>query len=479
VSNKIITLSGGKHFPQRQTQGFDGNYLRSLENNYRSHNYNQYSLLREEFNPLDFFRRSLNYNRRQRIPSVILRRFSKEIPIKRAISKITNVVLSMAWDINPKLDFKNSIDPEEQKVIKKAIKKAISEPNREEHNTYHDVVCSIIESLLTIGFAAVERQDGGEDYKEQPFWWWDVDGALIERNPDWNATKNNVPRYFERDLFDQKVFRSINDEHLFIITLTSNSHEIVPPSPLEVACRTVSDWLRIEEQNSRSTSNNLRQFILSLEQEMTDEELKGFRDYWQNNVVNSGEVPIISGKVGVTQLGASSDAELYPQHKEYLLRMIALAFNLSVRDMNITESDNRATAGVAADVSYQDGIEPIANLINRSLNIELLNRYFPEWEISYSNSEKRSEQEEAARADQLYRGNIITLNEARIAIEQPALDPAIGDKLQNGTSINPQDNMEQEGMDGSQSFSLFGDTEDTQSFSLFDGEKDTQQLSLF
>lgn len=446
--SKITLLGSNSSYPQRQTQGFDGDFMRSPQNAYRSNWYNGNTgntfFAQESFDPLTFFRQSFTRNRR--IPTQYLRQISRTIPVARAISKITNVVLSMQYIIEPDNDLKKSLEAEELTKIQKAITKAIDEPNREEHNTYHYVIGSIIESLLTIGFAAIERQDGGEDYKEQPFWWWDVDGALIERNPNWNATKQNLPRYYERDLFDSKLYRPIYDEHLFIITLKSNSYQIVPPSPLEVACNTVAEWLKLQDQNSRSTSNVLRQFILSLEQEMTEDELKGFREYWQNNVVNSGEVPIIAGKVSVTQLGASSDAELYPQYQECLLRMIALAFNLSVRDMNITESDNRATAGVAADVSFQDGIEPIAQLINRAIQAGLVGYYFPDWKIKYSNSEKRSEQEEAQRADLLFKGNLITLNEARQAIEMEILDPAIGDKFANGKGLNPEENaaMEQQ-----------------------------------
>jgi hypothetical protein len=102
--------------------------------------------------------------------------------------------------------------------------------------------------------------------------------------------------------------------------------------------------------------------------------------------------------------------------------MVAIAFDLSMRPFNIEPAhDNRATAGIAADTDFQDGILPTADNIRETLEIEVVDYYEEGFTLEYSDTEPRSEEEEAKVATMLYSGNIATLNEMRIKV---GLDPA-------------------------------------------------------
>jgi hypothetical protein len=115
--------------------------------------------------------------------------------------------------------------------------------------------------------------------------------------------------------------------------------------------------------------------------------------------------------------------------------MIALAFDLSMRSFNIEPAhDNRATASVAADSDFQDAVLPTANNIREALEVEVVDYYEEGFTLEYTDTEPRSEEEEAKVATMLYSGNIATLNEMRIKV---GLDPVGfgGDRFSNGLTL--------------------------------------------
>ena len=165
---------------------------------------------------------------------------------------------------------------------------------------------------------------------------------------------------------------------------------------------------------------------------MTAKELESFREYFQIDILGKGRTPIIGTRGGkglnVVKLGATNDDGLYLKYQEFVLKMIALAFKLSGRDMNLTDHDNRSTAGIAADATFQKAVRPMGELIIKTLQIEVIDRYFPGYQIKFSNIEPRSEQEEAETATMLYEKGILTQNEARFRAGEKPIGPN-GDKF--------------------------------------------------
>jgi hypothetical protein len=101
---------------------------------------------------------------------------------------------------------------------------------------------------------------------------------------------------------------------------------------------------------------------------------------------------------------------------------------------NITEADNRATAGVAADATFADAILPMAKCIEEHFNIEVVDYYEPGFFIEYTDSEPRGEKEEADTANQLFTGNVISRNEARARVGEESLGSS-GDVFANDTKL--------------------------------------------
>jgi len=88
----------------------------------------------------------------------------------------------------------------------------------------------------------------------------------------------------------------------------------------------------------------------------------------------------------------------------------------------VQEHDNRATAGVAADLSYQDAVLPMALTIQENLQFEVVDFYEPGFLLQYSDTEPRSEREEFETAALLFEKGIITRNQALIRLGEAPLE---------------------------------------------------------
>jgi hypothetical protein len=366
-----------------------------------------------------------------RIPVGQLRNLANTLPAQRCIRRIANTIISMPWSISPPEE-----DAKKDSAIKLAreIKRALKRPNREiVHNTYGKMVKAIVGDIATLSFSAIERQKGSP--KSQPFWVWVADGASIHLNPDWNPSiENAVPKFFD---YATGIPKPINSENLFLIQDFANSYELTPISVLEFAYNMIEGWLGISRFQFTTTTNAIREYMLILEEVETQEELETFREYWRTEVEGEGHIPILNGKVNVIKLGARNDEELYLKYNEYLLRMIALAFGMSARDMNITEHDNRATAGVAADSSFQDAALPMAHCLAEHINNELVDYYHEGFIFEFSDTEPRSQKDEADTAKTLYDSKIISRNEARLRIGEEALEVG-GDVFSDGSKVGEE-----------------------------------------
>jgi hypothetical protein len=138
------------------------------------------------------------------------------------------------------------------------------------------------------------------------------------------------------------------------------------------------------------------------------------------------------------KIGASDDHGLYHEYTQYLLKIIAFCFGLNARDFNLTEHDNRATAGASADSSFAEAILPMALTIAEHLDIEIVSYYYPGYTFKLNDTEPRTEDQEATMATTLYEKGVITQNEARRRVKEDAVPN--GDKFMDAsTKTGPSD----------------------------------------
>jgi hypothetical protein len=316
------------------------------------------------------------------------------------------------------------------------IYRALQRPNRNpSHNLYNKMIRAIVRDMITIGFAGIERFPPTDD--NQAFWLFPLQAvgsqgqAYLQVSSQWTPQTSRVrPLYYDHSVLPA---RPIFSEEAFLIQADASSFELIPPSPLETAFRMVQAWLGLSDFQQVTTSKSTTDYILFLA-ESSEEDLAAFRQFWQTEVIEGGKYPIAGGSkdLKAVRTGAKSDEELYLEYGNYLLRIIALAFGMSPRDLNILEPDNRATAVVSADMTFQDAVLPTARCIVEHLQVEVVDFYYPGFVLNLADTEPRGGKEEAEIAIMLFSGNIITRNKALQKIGEQAVGPQ-GDVYADGT----------------------------------------------
>jgi len=375
-----------------------------------------------------------------RVPTDKLISFAGTMPVRKAISRIANGLAGMDWTIFPR--DKEEMTDAEQKFARK-IEFSISKPNKSRTGTHLGFLETFVSDLIVFNYTAVERREAKND-DERSFYVWPAITKNIREDPAWEEDSGDFRYYDTGGSSNPDDWVGFLDSELFVAQKNHSSWDYIPPSTLEIAYNMIEIWLGITNQQRRVTSNAYKQTVLNLGQKVSQAELDAFREYWDTDVVNSGKVAIFSGSdMNTINLGAQNDEELYIKYVEYLLKIIAVSFGLTHRDMGITEHDNRATAGVAADTTFADAILPFARLFEQTINNEILYYYEStrDFFFEFTNKEPRNENEEASRAQGLFEKKIITRNEARSLVGFDRIDG--GDVFFDGSKPGEEPQPEQ------------------------------------
>lgn len=148
------------------------------------------------------------------------------------------------------------------------------------------------------------------------------------------------------------------------------------------------------------------------------------------------KIYIFGGKISVHKFGAKGDSDLFLLFKDHVAGLVALAFGLHQKDFNVEQKsgDNRATANVTADQSFQNAMLPLADCIADFINNEVVNYYCKDFEYYLSDREPRGEAAEQEAAGKLFNDGLSTRNESRIKVGLEIIEG--GDKFVDGTTID-------------------------------------------
>jgi hypothetical protein len=391
----------------------------------------------------DNFNRSLDQTGR-RLTAQELVRISRTPLFNRAIERISNGVVAMPTVVSPP---KNADGGSEviQKTIER-IEDSIREPNQGKHDTYTKFLKAIIKDLLIFGCALIERKKGF-DPNFQAFWMWPVNIQWVKADPRWDAAWQDHPRFWYCP--PQWSFQNwvpLYQEDVIFVTPRAATFEDVPPSPIEMAYNDMCAWLGLHHYKNETVTKAVRDYIICLKNQ-GQSSVDAFREYWENNVVGLGEIPIIGGEIDVQKFGARNDQELYPGHTEFLTGLIALEFGLLKSDFGYIDHANYSTADIANQASFQEGIRPIADCTTEHIHLKAVRHYYPGYGFGLADRNPAKEKDEAERSNTLFGGDISTRNEAR---EMNGLPPVPGgDKFKSGASaLEEEEPVEQPAVPG-------------------------------
>lgn len=338
-----------------------------------------------------------------------LRRFA-ELPVARkAINTVKDRVAGMRWRVQPRA----GRDPAADLAARARVLTANFEaPNPDD--SFRSLAEQVLEDIVVGGFGAIELQSTGDPAR--PLNLWPVDGATIRLRADWDGTPTS-PRYAQSTgRVGAGASIVLADEELSYIRLNPRTHTPFGLGRLEVAFETINSFLGAHRYAARLASNTVVQYALWL-QDLAPAQHERLIRWWQDEIEGTGRVPILSveHKPEVLRFGGGTDADLRLAWQEFLLRVIADAFDLPPLFLGVEHDVNRSTAEEMSDLAFRTAIVPTARLLAEHLTRDAIAKKlgWDDLEFVFIDADARNEREEAEIQEILLRNGVLTVNEVR------------------------------------------------------------------
>ncbi len=340
-----------------------------------------------------------------------LRRFAETPIARKAINAIKDRVAGMRWRVQPKNGRALDELPDGPERIR-VLTDNFDAPNSDD--SFRSLAEQVLEDVIVGGFGAIEVQLSDEPAR--PLALWPVDGSTIRLRADWDGLPGS-PRYVQDSGRVGPEGRiPLNDDELIYIRLNPRTHTPFGLGRLEVAFETINAFLGAHRYAARLASNTVVQYALWL-QDLTPAHHERLIRWWQDEIEGTGRVPILSveHKPEVLRFGGGTDADLRLAWQEFLLRVIADAFDLPPLFLGLEHDVNRSTAGELSDLAFRQAIVPTARLLAEHLTRDAIGKKlgWHDLEFVFTDTEVRNEREEAEIQEILLRSGVMTVNEVR------------------------------------------------------------------
>jgi hypothetical protein len=348
-----------------------------------------------------------------------LRKFAESPVARRAINVIKDRIVGMRWRIQPRRGRTLDQIPDGAQRIQ-LLTENFEAPNPDD--SFRSLLEQVLEDVIVGGFGAIEL-DLVEGWtigtsSAAPLRMWPVDGATIRIITDWDGRPDS-PRYAQiTGLYGAEGQIVLNDEELSYIRLNPRTHTPFGLGRMEVAFETINAFLSAYRYAGRLASNSVVQYALWL-QDLGPAQHDRLIRWWQDEIEGTGRVPIISAesKPEVLRFGAGTDADLRLAWQEFLLRIIANAFDLPAVFLGLEQDVNRSTAAEMTEMAFRSAIVPTARLVAEYLTRDAIAKRlgWTDLEFVFTDVDAQDEMEQAQIDEILLRNGVVTVNEVRRA----------------------------------------------------------------
>jgi len=353
-----------------------------------------------------------------------LRRFAETPIARRAINIVKDRVAGMAWRIQPKNGRAPSDLPNAAERIR-MLTDNLDIPNPQD--SFRSLAEQVLEDVIVGGFGAIEMQLS--DDAAHPLTLWPVDGATIRLRSDWDGKPDSVRYAQSTGQLGERATIPLRDDELSYIRLNPRTHSPFGLGRLEVAFETINAFLGANRYAARLASNSVVQYALWLN-DVTPVQHERLIRWWQDDIEGTGRVPLLSlpNKPEVLRFAGGTDADLHLAWQDFLLRIIAAAFDLPPFMLGLESDVNRATAAVNVDHAFRNSIVPTARLfaehITRDVIAKKLNWH--DLEFVFTDTDAQDELQSAQIHEILLRNGVLTVNEVRAQRGMAPLEQATG-----------------------------------------------------
>ena len=369
--------------------------------------------------------------------AVNLRRFAETPVARRAINVIKDRIAGMRWRIQLRNGRSLSQIPDAAVRIR-VLTENFEAPNPDD--SFRSLLEQVLEDVIVGGFGAIEIDKTSEEWPvargqtttqypvtgtqgnltaaHGPLVLWPVDGATIRILPDWDGRPDS-PRYVQvTGVSGAKGTIVLADDELSYIRLNPRTHTPFGLGRVEVAFETINAFLSAHRYAGRLASNTVVQYALWM-QGLSPEKHERLIRWWQDEIEGTGRVPIMSAetKPEVLRFGAGTDADLRLAWQEFLLRIIADAFDLPAQFLGVTSDVNRATADAMNEMAFRSAIVPTARLVAEYLTRDAIGKKlgWTDLEFVFTDVDAADEMQQAQIDEILLRNGVLTVNEVRRA----------------------------------------------------------------
>ncbi len=351
--------------------------------------------------------------------AVNLRRFAETPAARRAINCIKNRIACMEWRLEARPDAADeNADTRAERA--RSLRRAFESPN--ESDSFRTFIEQVIEDVLVGGFGAAEVEMTGD--AAAPVRLYPVDGATIKINPHWSGNADD-PRYEQvTGRLGKDAVLPLLDSELMYVRLNPRTHTPFGLGKIEVAFETISQFLQAHRYAARLAANSVVQYALWM-QDRTPEQHERLIQWWQDEVEGTGRVPVMSSETvpQVLRFGGGTDADLRLQWQQFLLTMIANAFDLPGMMLGVSGDVNRSTATEFAQEAFDNAVVPLAKLIADHLTRDVIEKRlgWDDLRFVWSELDSRDENTELQIQMELLKAGVLTLEEVRAMRGLPAL----------------------------------------------------------
>lgn len=348
-----------------------------------------------------------------------LRKFAETPIARKAINTVKDRIACMRWRIQARHG--RGLEELEQGAERIALLTRIFEqPNHDD--SFRSMAEQVLEDIIVGGFGAIELQPTGDT--ERPLLLWPVDGATIRMKANWDGAPDSLRYVQMTGRYGAEGQIALNDADMSYIRLNPRTHTPFGLGRLEVAFETISAFLSANRYASRLASNSVVQYALWL-QNLNPVQHERLIRWWQDEIEGTGKVPILSAesKPEVLRFGGGTDADLRLQWQEFLLRVIANAFDLPPLFLGLEGDVNRATAGELSAEAFRTAVVPTARLLAEHLTRDAVAKAlgWDDLEFVFIDVDAPNERDQAEIHEILLRSGVMTVDEVRRIRGLPAL----------------------------------------------------------
>lgn len=340
-----------------------------------------------------------------------LRRFAETPVVRRAINVVKDKIASMDWQIRVRRGYQQS-DVVDALERMNTLRLCLEEPN--EADSFRVLWEQVLEDMLVGGFGSVEMEATND--VSRPFRLWAVDGATIQIDAQWSGNPDE-PRYAQATgIAGTGAKVQLRDDELMYLRLNPRTHTPFGLGRLEVAFETVNQLLNAGRYAGKLASNSVSPFAIWVDN-VTPEQHDRLIRWWQDEMEGTGRVPILSSeeKPEVLRFAGGTDADLRLQWQEFLLRLIANAFDLPPMLLGLQQDVNKSTAGEMADEAFLSAVVPVAKLVEEHITRDLFAKKlgWREFEFHFNDLASRNEAEEVQMQIALLNAGVLSVAEVR------------------------------------------------------------------